>query len=181
MKTLSRRQFSTAVLGAAAWPWPALAAAPDLLSDQGAAPEFTGIDKWLNSAPLTIQGLAGKVVLVDFWTYSCINCINTLPHVVRWYETYKDQGLVVVGVHTPEFAFEKSTPNVEAALQRFHIRYPVAQDNRFATWRAYGNQYWPAFYLVDRSGRVMREHFGEGQYDEMELAIKTLLAQPPRG
>jgi thiol-disulfide isomerase/thioredoxin len=163
-------------------PWSALAASPP--GDPGdlhAAPDFTGIDKWLNSPPLTMQGLAGKVVLVDFWTYSCINCVNTLPHVVRWYEQYKDQGFVVVGVHTPEFAFEKLTSNVETALQRFNIRYPVAQDNSFATWKAYGNQYWPAFYLVDKSGRVRRTHFGEGQYAEMEAAIQSLLAQPAKG
>ncbi|WP_256354327.1 MULTISPECIES: thioredoxin family protein [unclassified Variovorax] len=160
-------------------PWFTLAASP--AGDLGAAPEFTGIDKWLNSAPLSMQGLAGKVVLVDFWTYSCINCVNTLPHVVRWYEKYKDQGFVVIGVHTPEFAFEKLTSNVEAALQRFDIRYPVAQDNGFSTWKAYENQYWPAFYLVDKSGHVRRKHFGEGQYAEMDAAIQSLLAQPAGG
>jgi thiol-disulfide isomerase/thioredoxin len=170
-----------AAMGTLAAPWPVLAASPGLLDDQGPAPEFAGIDQWLNSEPLSMKALAGKVVLVDFWTYACINCINTLPHVVRWYEKYKDQGFVVVGVHTPEFAFEKSTPNVETALQRFGIRYPVAQDNRYATWKAWHNQYWPAFYLIDRSGRVMREHFGEGAYDEMEQAIRALLAQPAKG
>lgn len=184
MTTISRRQFSTTALGAAIGiataPWPVRAAPSQLLRDEGAAPEFAGIEKWLNSAPLSIQGLAGKAVLVDFWTYSCINCINTLPHVVRWHEMYRDQGLVVVGVHTPEFAFEKSASNVEAALQRFNIRYPVAQDNRYLTWKAYGNQYWPAFYLVGRSGRVMRKHFGEGEYAEMEAAIQAVLAQKPQ-
>ncbi len=176
MNTISRRSFSSIALAAAAMPWPVRAAAPAALGDHGAAPEFTGIEKWLNSEPLRMQGLAGKVVLVDFWTYSCVNCVNTLPHVVRWYETYRSQGFVVVGVHTPEFPFEKSTSNVETALQRFNIRFPVAQDNRYATWKAYNNQYWPAFYLVDKSGRVRRKHFGEGKYDEMEQAIKTLLA-----
>jgi thiol-disulfide isomerase/thioredoxin len=176
MTTISRRQFSSAALGVAAMPWPVFAASPGSLGDLGAAPEFTGIEKWLNSAPLSIQGLAGKVVLVDFWTYSCVNCINTLSHVVRWYERYRPQGFVVVGVHTPEFPFEKSTANVEAALQRFNIRYPVAQDNRYATWKAYGNRYWPAFYLVDKSGRVRHQHFGEGKYEEMEQAIRMLLA-----
>lgn len=169
--TISRRGLLLAsmALAAPAAPWAALA-------DFGAAPEFTGIEKWLNSPPLTLRALAGKVVLVDFWTYACVNCINTLPHVVRWYEKYKDQGLVVIGIHTPEFAFEKSTANVEAALQRFGIRYPVAQDNRYATWKAYENRYWPAFYLVDKTGRVRRRHFGEGKYEEMEQAIKELLA-----
>jgi thiol-disulfide isomerase/thioredoxin len=183
MNSISRRSFFASLgvaIGAASVSWPA-SAASHLLEDQGPAPGFTGIDKWLNSGPLSIQDLAGKVVLVDFWTYSCVNCVNTLPHVVRWYEKYKDQGFVVVGVHTPEFAFEKSTPNVEAAIQRFGIRYPVAQDNRFATWKAWHNQFWPAFYLVDKSGRVVRQHFGEGEYDQMEQAIKTLLAQPAKG
>ncbi|RZL95127.1 MAG: thioredoxin family protein [Variovorax sp.] len=179
MTSLSRRHFSAALLGAAAMPWPADAAMP--ANDLGAAPEFTGIEKWLNSPALTLQGLAGKVVLVDFWTYSCVNCVNTLPHVVRWYERYKDQGFVVVGVHTPEFPFEKSTSNVETALQRFNIRFPVAQDNRYATWKAYNNQYWPAFYLVDKGGRVRRTHFGEGQYAEMDTAIQSLLKEPTRG
>ena len=126
-----------------------------------------------------MQGLAGKVVLVDFWTYSCINCIRTLPYVVSWYEKYKERGFVVVGVHSPEFAYEKSTRNVQDAIQRFGIRYPVAQDNGFATWKAYNNQYWPAFYLADSNGQVMRQHFGEGEYAEMEAAIEALLARRP--
>ena len=110
------------------------------------APEFTGIEKWLNSEPLSMQKLRGKVVLVDFWTYTCINCIRTLPYVKSWYDKYKDQGLTVVGVHTPEYPFERSTENVSKAIQRFDIKYPVAQDNRYATWTAYSNQYWPAVY-----------------------------------
>lgn len=185
MKMLSRRAFSglaagsSALAAAVGGAWPvrgALAVSPGL-RDYGKAPEFTGIDKWLNSEPLTMQGLAGKVVLVDFWTYSCINCIRTLPYVVRWYEKYKDQGFVVVGVHSPEFAYEKSTRNVQDAIERFGIRYPVAQDNGFATWKAYNNQYWPAFYLADRNGQVMRQHFGEGEYAEMEAAIEALLGR----
>ena len=143
-----------------------------------AAPEFTGIDTWLNSAPLTMQQLRGKVVLVDFWTYTCINCIRTLPYVKGWHDKYKDQGLVVVGVHTPEYPHERSTANVTAALKRFDIRYPVAQDNRYATWGAYHNQYWPATYLIDKSGKVVYSHFGEGKYEETEAAIRRLLAQP---
>ncbi len=185
MNMLSRRAFSGLAVGASAFVaaggggWPvrsALAVSPGL-RDYGKAPEFAGIDKWLNSEPLTLRGLAGKVVLVDFWTYSCINCIRTLPHVVRWYEKYRDQGFVVVGVHSPEFAYEKSTRNVQDAIQRFGIRYPVAQDNGFTTWKAYDNQYWPAFYLVDGKGQVMRRHFGEGEYAEMEAAIEALLAR----
>ena len=142
-----------------------------------AAPEFTGIDKWLNSDPLTMQQLRGKVVLVDFWTFDCINCVNTLPHVKDWHQKYKDQGLVVVGVHTPEFPHERSTDNVKAAIKRFDIRYPVAQDNRYATWTAYNNRYWPAVYLIDKKGKVVYSHFGEGRYQETEATIKALLAE----
>ncbi|AKZ62113.1 thioredoxin [Herbaspirillum hiltneri N3] len=154
------------------------AASAGALSKSVAAPEFTGVDKWLNSEPLTMQQLRGKVVLVDFWTYTCINCINTLPYVKSWYQKYKDQGLVVVGVHTPEYPFERSTDNVKTAIKRFGITYPVAQDNRYATWSAYNNQYWPAFYLIDKKGQVVYTHFGEGQYAQTEAAIKNLLAQP---
>lgn len=150
-------------------------ASPPVLVDRGPAPEFVGIDTWLNSAPLTMKNLRGKVVLVDFWTYSCINCLRTLPYVTKWHEKYKDQGLVVIGVHTPEFAFERRTSNVQTATKRFGVRYPVAQDNQYATWHAYKNQYWPASYLIDRNGRIMHQHFGEGGYEEMEAAIRTLL------
>ncbi|RDK07938.1 thioredoxin family protein [Cupriavidus lacunae] len=142
-----------------------------------AAPEFTGINQWLNSPPLSMQALRGKVVLVDFWTYSCVNCINTLPHVKQWYEKYKDQGLVVVGVHTPEYAFEKSTANVEAALSRLDVRYPVAQDNAYGTWSAFRNEYWPALYLIDADGRIVYQHFGEGGYAKTEAVIQKLLAE----
>jgi thiol-disulfide isomerase/thioredoxin len=150
--------------------------APELKS-MGAAPEFTGIEKWLNSDPLTMEQLRGKVVLVDFWTYSCINCIRTLPYVTKWYETYKDQGLVIVGVHTPEFAFEKETKNVQTAIERYKINYPVAQDNDFATWNAYNNRFWPAHYLIDQQGQIVYTHFGEGKYAETENAIRALLGQ----
>jgi thiol-disulfide isomerase/thioredoxin len=146
--------------------------------DMGAAPAFTGIDKWLNSEPLTMQQLRGKVVLVDFWTYTCINCINTLPYVKQWHAKYKDQGLTVVGVHTPEYPFERSTSNVSAAIKQFQITYPVAQDNRYATWGAFNNQYWPAVYLIDKKGRIVYSHFGEGDYAQTEEVIRTLLAQP---
>ncbi|MDY7511258.1 thioredoxin family protein [Ralstonia wenshanensis] len=141
------------------------------------APEFTGISQWLNSTPLTMHAQRGKLVLVDFWTYSCINCLNTLPYVTRWYDKYKDQGLVVVGVHTPEYAFEKSTANVQEALNRLGVRYPVAQDNGYATWSAFHNQYWPALYLIDVNGRIVYQHFGEGNYAETETVIQKLLAE----
>ncbi len=156
----------------------ARAAGPEL-SDQGPAPEFAGITNWLNSPPLTMAGLRGKVVLVDFWTYSCINCLRTLPYVTRWYDTYKDKGLVVVGVHTPEFPFERETRNVQTAIQRFGIKYPVAQDNAYATWKAYKTEYWPSDYLVDQKGNIVLTHFGEGAYGEMENAIRTLISAGP--
>lgn len=142
------------------------------------APGFVGIDTWfdLNGQQVpTIANLKGKVVLVDFWTYTCINCIRTLPHVTSWYDKYKNDGFVVIGVHTPEFQFEHDTQNVLSAIQRFGIHYPVAQDNEYATWNAYNNQYWPAEYLIDKNGTIRRTEFGEGEYDKMELAIQTLL------
>lgn len=146
-----------------------------LADNSAAAPDFVGISGWLNSAPLSIASLRGKVVLVDFWTYGCINCVRTLPHVTQLYEKYKDKGLVVVGIHTPEFPFEHSTGNVQAALKRHGIRYPVAQDNNSATWNAYRNQYWPAQYIVDRSGKIVFTHAGEGQYEDIERTIQKLL------
>lgn len=148
------------------------------LENYGTAPDFTGIMNWLNiDQPLTMEGLRGKVVLVDFWTYSCINCIRTLPYLTSWYEKYKDQGLVIVGVHTPEFEFEKKTANVADALKRHGITYPVAQDNNYATWQAYNNRYWPAHYLIDAEGNVREYHFGEGGYVETEEAIQELLRE----
>jgi thiol-disulfide isomerase/thioredoxin len=142
---------------------------------QGGAPNFVGINNWFNSGPLSMSSLRGKVVLVDFWTYGCINCINTLPHVTQLYAKYRDRGLVVVGVHTPEFPFERSAANVQAALRRHGITYPVAQDNESLTWNAYGNQYWPAQYVVDQNGRIVFHHDGEGQYDQIERTIARLL------
>ncbi|PRF35091.1 thioredoxin [Burkholderia multivorans] len=141
------------------------------------APEFAGIERWHNSAPLALDRLRGKVVLVDFWTYSCINCIHTIPYVNDWYRKYRDQGLVVVGVHTPEYPFERDAKNVADAIARFGIRYPVAQDNRYDTWRAYGNQYWPALYLIDANGKIVYTRYGEGAYDKTEAAIRAALAQ----
>jgi thiol-disulfide isomerase/thioredoxin len=139
------------------------------------APDFAGITNWLNSGPLNLADLRGKVVLVDFWTYGCINCARTLPYVTKLYDTYRDKGLVIVGVHAPEFPFEKSTANVQAALKRFGIKYPVAQDNDLKTWNAYNNHYWPAQYIVDQNGKIVFEHAGEGQYGEIERTIKNLL------
>jgi thiol-disulfide isomerase/thioredoxin len=139
------------------------------------APEFSGISAWLNSPPLTMESLRGKVVLVQFWTYSCINCLRTFPYVTKWYEQYKDKGFVVVGVHTPEFAFEKEPANVETAIKRFGVTYPVAQDNQYLTWRAFGNQYWPAEYLIDKSGTIVATQFGEGSYQQLENAIAKLV------
>src|SRR6202165_2482544 len=142
---------------------------------QGRAPNFAGISNWFNSAPLNIADLRGKVVLVDFWTYGCVNCVNTLPYVTELYAKYKDRGLVVVGVHTPEFAFEKSASNVQAALKRHGISYPVAQDNESQTWNAYGNHYWPAQYIIDQSGKIVFQHQGEGQYEQIDRTISGLL------
>ena len=148
------------------------------LEDFGPAPEFKKISRWLNSEPLTLAGLRGKVVLVDFWTYSCVNCLRTLPHVESWYAAYRDAGLVVVGVHTPEFAFERVPDNVRRAVRDLGVEYPVALDNEYGTWNAFLNRYWPAKYLIDRSGHLRFAHFGEGAYAETERVIRTLLAEP---
>ncbi len=148
------------------------------LPDFGAAPDSIGITTWLNTAnSFSIKDLKGKIVLVDFWTYSCINCVRTLPHLTAWYERYKNAGLVIVGIHTPEFAFEKETNNVQNALKQFYIDYPVGLDNDYKTWRNYDNHYWPAEYLIDGQGHIRRRHFGEGEYDQMELAIRELLEE----
>lgn len=141
------------------------------------APDFIVGGQWINSKPLTMKELRGKVVLVDFWTYTCINCIRTLPYIKAWNEKYKDMGLVIVGVHTPEFAFEHETPNVEKAVKDFSITYPVMQDNDYATWNAYDNHYWPAHYLIDKNGKIRDTHFGEGNYDETESMIQKLLEE----
>jgi len=139
------------------------------------APEFVGIDRWFNSQPLTMAGLRGKVVLVEFWTYECINCVHVLPHIKEWDERYRDQGLTIVGVHTPELDEEYDAANLRAAIARAGIRYPVAQDNGYRTWNAYGNSFWPALYLVDRNGRVVYRHVGEGDYDATDARIRELL------
>ena len=140
------------------------------------APDFKGIDNWLNGPPQDLRNLRGKVVLVEFWTYSCINCVRVMPYVKQWHAKYRDQGLVVIGVHTPEYGYEKKLSNVRAAVQRFGITYPVAQDNGYETWNAYGNRYWPAMYLIDQQGRIVYQHFGEGDYEVTEAKIQQLLA-----
>jgi cytochrome c biogenesis protein CcdA/thiol-disulfide isomerase/thioredoxin len=158
----------------------AQAAAGETLPDKGPAPEFTGNQMWFNTPgdqPLTLAGLRGKVVLVDFWTYTCINCIRTLPYLEGWYRKYHRDGLEIVGVHSPEFPFEKEAGNVQRAIDQFGITYPVAQDNDLATWDAYSNQYWPADYLIDSKGDIRLVHFGEGGYSEAESAIRSLLAK----
>ncbi|MBB1178297.1 cytochrome c biogenesis protein DipZ [Pseudomonas sp. FW305-3-2-15-E-TSA4] len=144
---------------------------------EGVMPPLTGATTWINSPPLTREQLRGKVVVVDFWTYSCINCLRALPYVRAWAEKYKDQGLVVIGVHTPEFAFEKSEANVREAVARLGVAYPVAIDNDFAVWRAFKNQYWPAHYFIDAQGRIRHHHFGEGDYDGSERVIQQLLKE----
>lgn len=141
------------------------------------APELIQGGEWFNSEPLQLAELEGKVVLVDFWTYSCINCIRTLPYLRAWHEKYSDKGLVIIGVHSPEFEFEKNPRNVQQAINDFEIQYPVMQDNEFATWKAYSNRYWPAKYLVDKDGNVRYTHFGEGKYDETEQMIQQLLEE----
>ena len=149
---------------------------PAALPVQGKLPSLDGATTWLNSAPLSADALRGKVVVVNFWTYSCINCLRTLPYLKTWAQRYGNDGLVVIGVHTPEFGFERDTANVKRALANLNIKYPVAVDNDYGIWRAFGNQYWPAFYIVDAQGRVRFHHFGEGGYGEAENAIRQLLA-----
>lgn len=152
-------------------------AAPAALPVEGTLPSLDGAVQWLNSPPLTAAALRGKVVLVDFWTYSCINCLRTLPYTNAWARKYARYGLVVIGVHAPEFAFERDIGNVKKAVRDLGIDYPVAIDNRYAIWRAFNNEYWPAHYFVDAQGRIRRHHFGEGEYAESERAIQSLLAE----
>jgi cytochrome c biogenesis protein CcdA/thiol-disulfide isomerase/thioredoxin len=147
---------------------------------EGPFPSLSGAVRWLNSGPLTTDSLKGKVVVVDFWTYSCINCLRSIPYVRAWADKYARQGLVVVGVHAPEFAFEKDFGNVQKAVTELQIGYPVAVDNNYAIWRAFGNQYWPAHYFIDAQGRIRHHHFGEGEYEESEAVIQQLLAEAGR-
>ena len=150
---------------------------PDLIAEgqRPAAPEFTGITGWLNSKPLTVASLRGQVVLIDFWTFSCVNCVNTLPHLRSINAQYSSQGLTIIGVHSPEFDFEKSPTNVAGAVKHLGVTWPVALDPNMTTWGAWSNQYWPAEYLIDKNGNVAYYHFGEGDYDRTERAIVSLL------
>ena len=149
----------------------------DAVSKGPQAPELIPGGEWFNTKPLKIAELKGKVVLVDFWTYTCINCIRTLPYLKSWHEKYADKGLVIIGVHTPEFAFEREAKNVKKAIEDFAIKYPVMQDNEYATWQAYDNNYWPAKYLIDKDGYIRYTHFGEGEYDTTEKKIQELLQE----
>jgi cytochrome c biogenesis protein CcdA/thiol-disulfide isomerase/thioredoxin len=157
------------------------APAAKALPVEGSLPSLSGAVEWLNSPPLTAEQLKGKVVLVDFWTYSCINCLRSIPYVRAWADKYKDQGLVVIGVHAPEFAFEKNIGNVKQAVEKLKIDYPVAIDNNYAIWRAFNNEYWPADYFIDAKGQIRHHFFGEGDYAESEKVIQQLLAEAGRG
>jgi thiol-disulfide isomerase/thioredoxin len=164
------------------WPAPAgLHTDSVRLPVEGELPSFGGATGWLNSPPLTAAGLRGKVVLVDFWTYTCINWLRQLPYVRAWAGKYSGQGLVVIGVHTPEFPFEHNADNVRRAVQDMRIGYPVAIDSDYAVWRAFGNHYWPALYFADAQGRIRYHHFGEGEYQQSEMIIQQLLAEAGSG
>ena len=162
----------------ARWRTPAgLHVASARLPDEGELPSLDGATGWLNSPPLTPEGLRGKVVLVDFWTYTCINWLRQLPYLRAWAEKYSGHGLVVIGVHTPEFSFEHNADNVRRAVQDMRITYPVATDNNYAVWLAFDNHYWPALYFADAQGRIRHHHFGEGEYGQSEMVIQQLLAE----
>jgi cytochrome c biogenesis protein CcdA/thiol-disulfide isomerase/thioredoxin len=158
---------------------PTAPAAPlrPMLPDLGSAAELRGTGAWFNSEPTTMMALRGKVVVLNFWTFGCYNCVNTLPYIKAWHDKYADQGLVILGVHTPEFAYEKVAANVADAVAQKGIKYPVVQDNDFQTWRAYDNHYWPAFYFIDAQGHIRHTHWGEGRYAENEQVIQQLLAE----
>jgi len=154
----------------------------DVMNDKGiVAPEIIPGGEWFNlengKTKLDLKELRGKVVVIDFWTYTCINCIRTLPYLKDWYATYKDKGLVIIGVHTPEFEFEKDKNNLAAAIEDYELSYPIVQDNNYATWKVYDNRYWPAKYFIDKDGRIRHTHFGEGKYDESERVIQELLKE----
>jgi thiol-disulfide isomerase/thioredoxin len=148
-------------------------------SERPKAPDFTGIDAWINSPPLSLPALRGRVVLIDFWTFSCVNCVRTIPHLRQLDSDYRGQGLRIVGVHSPEFDFEKRVNNVRAAVQRLGVTWAVAVDSRMATWNAFNNRYWPAEYLIDQQGRIAYTNFGEGRYQETSAAIASLLSTHP--
>jgi thiol-disulfide isomerase/thioredoxin len=175
MPAIGRRAFLAATFGA-------IAGGAALAQDgplRRAAPEFAGIDAWLNTPPLTLAGLRGRVVLVNFWTHSCINCRRTYPMLTRWHEAYGARGLTIIGVHSPEFGFERQRTSVERAVARYELPYPIAQDSRHQTWRAYANRFWPAFYLIDRQGRLVHQQFGEDGLWVTENAIRQQLEVGP--
>jgi thiol-disulfide isomerase/thioredoxin len=179
--TLASPRQTNAALAATSAPAMAAAAAtpaPKPRPSGPAAPGFDGGGAWINSQPLELAklGAQGKIVLVDFWTFGCYNCTNTLPYLKQWWAKYKDQGLVIVGVHTPEFDSERVLENVQNAVKEQEIGWPVVQDNDFAIWRAYGNHYWPHFYLVDERGQIIYDHIGEGAYDQTDAQIAAALA-----
>jgi thiol-disulfide isomerase/thioredoxin len=157
-----------------------LACAAVTARDEGALPPLSGATQWLNSPPLTSAGLRGKVVLVDFWTYTCVNWLRTLPYVRAWAEKYRDEGLVVIGAHTPEFPFEKDIDNVRWAAKEMDVSYAIAVDSDYSVWRAFDNNYWPAVYVADVNGRIRYHHFGEGAYDDTEKVIQRLLSESGR-
>jgi len=161
----------------ARWPVPGLHTVSARLPVEGELPSFGGATGWLNSSPLTVAGLSGKVVLVNFWTFTCINWLRQLPYVRAWAAKYSGQGLVVVGVHTPEFAFERNVENVSRAVREMGIDYPVAIDSDYAVWSAFENHYWPALYFADARGLIRHHHFGEGEYQQSEMVIQQLLAE----
>ena len=182
LKTWNRRALVVAALtGVAAMGFEVILAASaepqPALVDEGRKPDFGGAVTWLNSTPLNDKSLRGKVVLINFWTYSCINSLRELPYMKAWAAKYKDAGLVVIGVHTPEFSFEKEVPNVKQALLDLHVVYPVAVDSLYGIWRAFHNDYWPANYLIDGKGRIRYHHFGEGEYRDSERVIQELLTE----
>ncbi|WP_267226746.1 thioredoxin-like domain-containing protein [Dyella silvae] len=180
---ISLRTMAAAVViaGALAASWPGAWSGVNAkeVTTPAPAPHLAGATRWLNSPPLTIDGLHGKVVLVEFWARECINCIHVLPHTKALYDKYAKDGLVVVGVHTPEYDEERDVASLQKAMRQFQIDWPVAVDNDYRIWNAYRNQYWPAIYLIDRNGRLVYSHFGEGNYDETESQVRQLLEQAP--
>lgn len=147
------------------------------VSNKSKAPEIRGIEAWFNSNPLTLNDLQGKVVIIDFWTFGCFNCRNTIPYVRELYEKFNSEGLEIIGIHTPEFDYEKDLQNIEKAIQMHDIKYPVAVDNNYETWNAYSNKYWPAFYFIDKEGYIRRSYFGEGEYQKNEQAVEKLILE----
>src|SRR4051794_18561049 len=158
---------------------PGLLASAQASTDRN-LPSLAGASGWLNSPPLTAESLRGKVVLVNIWTYSCINSLRPMPYLRAWAEKYRDAGLIVIGVHSPEFEFEKRSANVQWATKAYHVEFPVAVDSNFGVWRAFNNEYWPAFYFVDAQGRIRHHRFSEGEYDKAEKVIQQLLAEAGR-